>query len=212
MINQIDQISIYGRLLNLNNSADSMDSCIKAEGVVRSPWMLKDISLIGFIPYNFTKMEVFLNRPFTFTPFMLKLDNSNFTSLIYKTVRCAKGRKYSLNANLLIIPILDDIPPFCLQSQPDSYQFIYGTEILRILTKYKAKDLKGLNNLVEENDDKTYSYIGRDFEWELVRGGITFICRDFLCLCSYMNQVSGKLDYVLLPSDDIIQVIPDEVK
>ena len=62
-------------------------------------------------------------------------------------------------------------------------------------------------NRFEEQEHGQYAYLGMDFDWELSRGHIQCICRDFLCLCSYMNEVTGNITYVLLPSTDVYKIL-----
>ena len=62
-----------------------------------------------------------------------------------------------------------------------------------------------------ENEDKTYDYIGREGEYELSCGleNIVSISNSFLCLCSYMNKVTGLPSYTVLTAKDAIRVLPE---
>lgn len=41
-------------------------------------------------------------------------------------------------------------------------------------------------------------------------GKLVCVADEFVCLCSYMNTVTGKLDYVLLAPEDVYIVLPEE--
>lgn len=63
-----------------------------------------------------------------------------------------------------------------------------------------------------KNEDDTYNYVAQEDEWELScgPGKIVAIANGFLCLCSYMNKVTGMLSYVALLPNDVIKVVPED--
>lgn len=73
---------------------------------------------------------------------------------------------------------------------------------------YKKWDKK---DLFSKNEDGSYNYTGREGEWELSHGlgNMISISNNFLCLCSYMNKVTGTPSYAVLTSDDTIRVLPE---
>ena len=207
MILQRETLSISGQLNAFNNSADTIKKQIKAEGLVYSPWIRRDLTLIGFLPYPFREMDAIINMPFVFTPLLLKYEHSDKLFLIYKAVKCAKGNSYPLRSGLDFISVFDDIPEYCLRGVQGKTQSIYGDLLNALINKQKTKALKGFMNRFEEQEHGQYAYLGMDFDWELSRGHIQCICRDFLCLCSYMNEVTGNITYVLLPSTDVYKIL-----
>lgn len=204
---QHETLSISGQLNAFNNSADAIKKQIKAEGLVYSPWIRRDLTLIGFLPYSFHEMDVIINMPFIFTPFLLKYEHSDKPFLIYKAVECAKGISYPLRVGLDFISVFDGIPEYCLRGKNGKTQPLYGDFLNELIIKEKTKALKNFMNRFKEIEHGQYAYLGRDFEWELSRGNIQCICRDFLCLCSYMNEVTGNITYVLLPSTDVYKIL-----
>jgi serpin B len=62
---------------------------------------------------------------------------------------------------------------------------------------------------IEVSEDGTVSYNANNV-WELSSGKFICLTNDFLCLCNYTNPVTWKLDYLLLPPDDLYKVLPEE--
>lgn len=104
---EFGSLSISGQLNKYNHSEERKNFCINAEGLVRSPWMQREIALIGFLPYSISSTLTPLNRPFICTPYLLKYDVSDKIFLIYKTAKCAKGNSYPLKAGTEFVSILD---------------------------------------------------------------------------------------------------------
>ena len=66
-----------------------------------------------------------------------------------------------------------------------------------------------LSDVFEVSEDGTVSYNANNV-WELSSGKFICLTNDFLCLCNYTNPVTWKLDYLLLPPDDLYKVLPEE--
>ena len=129
----------------------------------------------------------------------------------FKTIKKAFGKKYKLDQNLYVYPALDEVPYKVWYSNYKGVcfkdKFSFTGEVLQNLTKSKYWEEK---DFLKKNDDGTCDYIGRKDEWELTDGlgNIVSISNNFLCLCRYMNKVTGVPSYVVLTSDDTIRVLP----
>lgn len=66
-------------------------------------------------------------------------------------------------------------------------------------------------NLLVNNDEGDFDYIAYDGNLELSNGldNKIAISDNFLCLCSYMNKVTGLPSYTVLTSDDTFRVLPE---
>lgn len=214
MKSQLIKSSIEGLLYQENSSSETIQD---AEGSVRSTWLDEDLKLIGFVPYNaldFT-FRVCVNIPFVFTPKFMSFKGGETVLPICSTVKSAYGKEYLLNNTLEIYDTLCDfIPNYYLNSHPELKASISGDELSSLLKKGVIKDEKkdafGNGHFIKDENDNTFYYLVDEFEYELSLGGMTYICRNFLCLCSYINKVTGKPEYVLLPSDSVIRILPTE--
>ena len=209
MTSQLDKSSIKSLLLEPNNPTG--DNFQYAEGRVRSLWFNDEVNLIGFIPYDETKMGIDLNSPFVLTPYMIRCEGAKFPSFLCECVRNSNGKRYPLNDCTCVYPnVIEDIPKWIFSNTLDNNAWINGTSLNRNIKKYEQKLSDTLSGKFEKNEDDTYSYIGREYVWELSFRQIKFLAADFLCVCSYINKVTGKHDYVLLPSDYVIRILPSE--
>lgn len=183
-----------------------------AEGRVRSKSLFEEMSLIGFIPYTdyyihqlaFNSFD--LNDHLYVAPYLVKFSKDTPVYPYFKTITKAIGKKYRIDEKLYIDPILDEIPKSILQYARFSFPPLNGNKLLRLIsTKWDKKDL------FIKNEDNTYDYIGRDGELELScgLGSVISLSNNFLCLCSYMNKVTGTPCYTVLTSDDTIRVLPE---
>lgn len=191
----------------------------QAEGRVRSTSLMEEMSLIGFIPYtDYYLYQRFLtgidlNGHLYVAPNSVRFSKDTPAYPYFKTISKATGKKYKIDGDLYLDPILDEIPPNVIQNAFSQFVLpLDGNKLLKLMSKYWS----GRNSFLKlftENEDRSYSYIGRDGEWELSNGlgNIVSISNNFLCLCSYMNKVTGAIDYTVLTSDDTIRVLPKQV-
>ena len=195
------------------------DSSIRAGVKVRSRWLKTDAQIIGFIPYNRSLSKgIYMNVPFYVTPYMLRFHNSESPLLIYKRlvkIKDNKSNQYKLNeffdAYVLeskdIVDTLYKYAPKLFDTFP-----LNGVSILKaynnIPNKVKSEQ-QHLSDVFEVSEDGTVSYNANNV-WELSSGKFICLTNDFLCLCNYTNPVTWKLDYLLLPPDDLYKVLPEE--
>lgn len=183
----------------------------RAEGRVRSKSLLEDMSLVGFIPYTdyylhqLVLSSVDLNDHLYVAPYLVRFSKDTPVYPYFKTITKAIGKKYRIDEKLYIDPILDEIPKSVLQYAHFKLP-LDGNQLLHLMSKKWDK-----RDLFVKNDDGSYDYNGREGEWELScgLGNMISISNNFLCLCSYMNKVTGTPSYTVLTSDDTIRVLPE---
>lgn len=184
----------------------------QAEGRVRSKSLLEEMSLIGFVPYTDYYMHqlvlssVDLNDHLYVAPYLVKFSKDTPVYPYFKTITRATGKQYRIDGQLYIDPIIDEIPSSVLQYAHFKLP-LDGNQLLRLMgKKWDKKDM------FVKNEDLTYDYIGREGEWELSHGlgKMISVSNNFLCLCSYMNKVTGTPSYAVLTSDDTIRVLPED--
>lgn len=184
----------------------------QAEGRVRSISLLEEMSLIGFIPYTkyFTIQSILnpanLNSRLFVAPYFVKFSQDTPAYPYFKKISMAKGKQYRVDGKLYIDPILKEIPSSTLRVYEGLSLPFNGNQLLQLLKKRRVRE-----DLFIENEDKTYDYIGREGEYELSCGleNIVSISNSFLCLCSYMNKVTGLPSYTVLTAKDTIRVLPE---
>ena len=183
----------------------------QAEGRVRSKSLLEEMSLVGFVPYTDDYLHQLplksfdLNGHLYVAPYLVRFSKDTPVYPYFKTITKATGKQYRVDRNLYIDPIIDEIPDSVLPSNHVKLPFD-GNQLLRLMGKKWAQ-----KDMFVKNEDGTYDYIGREGEWELSNGlrNIVSISNNFLCLCSYMNKVTGTPSYAVLTSDDTIRVLPE---
>ena len=183
----------------------------QAEGRVRSKSLLEEMSLIGLIPYtDYYTIQVALNSVdlnghLYVAPNLVKFSKDTPAYPYFRTITKATGKQYRIDGKLYIDPILDEIPS-CILQYAHFKQPFNGNQLLKMI--YKKWDKK---DLFSKNEDGSYNYTGREGEWELSHGlgNMISISNNFLCLCSYMNKVTGTPSYAVLTSDDTIRVLPE---
>ena len=170
------------------------------------------MSLIGFVPYTEYSIELWdfglnvdLNTHLYVAPNLIKFSKDTPAYPYFKTIKAAEGKKYKMDNHLLIDSIIDIIPDYVLKYK-NIISPLRGEEFMKIRTKQWNPEC-----LLEDSGNGELSYVGKTGEWELSCGlaDIISVSNNFLCLCSYMNKVTGTPSYAVLTSDDAIRVLPE---
>lgn len=184
----------------------------QAEGRVRSKSLLEEMSLVGFIPYTDCYLHqldfgisIDLNDHLFVAPFLVRFSKDTPVYPFFKTILKAKGKKYKLDGSLYIDSIIDEIPDYVLKWR-ELARPLTGEAFLKMRTKQWNPE-----SLLESNDNGDPQYVGKEDDLELCcgLGNMISISNNFLCLCSYMNKVTGRPSYAVLTSDDAIRVLPE---
>ena len=178
-----------------------------AQGTVVSKSLGEEMSLVGFVPYSVSfafyqlSMYINLNDTLIVTPYFLRFSQDECIWPIFKTIRLAKNRKYDLDENITV----------CTLQEEGSSKKNKATKFPYVSGDLHKKDIKSIKDksLFEVSETGAISYIARMNEFELYDGfgKMRYITNDFLCLCKYMNKVTGLPSYVVLPSYDTIRAI-----
>ena len=183
-----------------------------ATGRVRSVSLLEEMSLVGFVPYSLSNlylhlsMYMDLNDGLIVTPYCIRFSHINTIYPIFKSIQLASRNKYDVDENLIIGSIVDDIPERIFKALKVPNPFMNKKILQRLLMQDWDK-----GSLFENSGDGNVRYIARENEFEMKEGLGKLICisNDFLCLCRYMNKVTGLPSFTILPSEDTIRVIPE---
>lgn len=210
---------------------------LKAEGRVRSyslskeidSWKEEEMSLIGFIPYSERINLINMNDDLIVTPFRIRFKNETKTYPVMGKVSIIENnKKYDIDSKL-IIQSINDYCSFDKKLQSLLYDYYNTPQNSCLLLKYIDKitilqgneKVKIYSGQITENEDKTLSYIPGKNELEFTRNYANpyflssetykYVCiaDKFLCLCSYINRVTGKPSYSLFTPEDIIKVVSD---
>lgn len=189
-----------------------------AKGLVRStnlPKEIGDMTLVGFVPYNVnylrlfsTELAVNMNSPLFLAPNLIQFSKEMPVYPFFKKIKKVGGEKYKVDKNILIYPIIDEIPKDTLRNSTTKGPYL-GDRLIDIIEKRKLRDL--LNLLSVNEEDGMYYYSGKcgDYEFSSGIGQMIAISEDFLCLCAYMNKVTGTPCYTVLSSVETIRVLPE---
>ncbi len=213
-------------MLNSQLEKSSIKSLLHAKGMqqatgrVRSKNLLEEMSLVGFVPYSVFFDSLYydtgldLNDHLFVTPHLLRSSKETFPRPIFKTIADTIEKKYIIDDKLLIDSIIDIIPDYIFKKEryKECKQRFRGSQLKTLFSQnhsiLKEWEEKGV---IEISEGDSYNYIARVNEWELSGGfgNIKCISNDFLCLCTYMNKVTGLPSYTLLPSDNTIRVLSE---
>ena len=195
------------------------DSSISSGVKVRSRWLKTDAQIIVFIPYNRSLSKgIYMNVPFYLTPYMLRFHKSESPLLIYKRlvkIKENKSNHYKLDEFLDVYvleskDIVDTLNKYT-RKLFDTFP-LNGASILKAynnIPNIVKSQQQHLSDVFEVSEDGTVNYKANNV-WELTSGKLICLTNDFLCLCNYTNPVTWKLDYLLLPPDDLYKVLPEE--
>ncbi|MBR5375491.1 MAG: hypothetical protein IK131_12590 [Paludibacteraceae bacterium] len=184
-----------------------------AEGCVQSVRFQEEMFLIGFVPYTVFEKHLFeldpivdLNDHLVVTPYLLKSSKASLPVPIFHKISKAVGKKYKLDRNLIIEPMLDNVCKKADYIRERIRRPFNGEQLLS--QKYKGH----VSEDFFEKDDDQYLYVGKEGDLELSEGVGDMVCisNDFLCLCAYMNKVTGLPSYAILHSEDTIRVMSEE--
>jgi hypothetical protein len=198
--------------MNLQLQESSIASLLQSTGVqqatgrVRSASLLTEMTLIGFVAYIPFRISVDLNDHLIVTPYLIRFEKDNTPIPVCRYAKKAAGQKYKLDNHLLIDPMMDVIPDMILRYNQVSRP-LTGEVLLRLMHKNWDK-----KDFFEKLNDGSYNYVAREKQIELtgLAGTLTCITDDFLCLCSYMNNVTGMPSYTLLSSFDTIRILNED--
>ncbi len=184
---------------------------------VRSILFDEEMTLLGFIPftntYLFLDETVNLNDRLIVNPFYVKFPEGSVYPL-FTTIWSAENRNYIVDNNLILDFLLEESLDLDNGKIKKHYtRPLRGDSILRLMHNSKNANIFPL----ERNEDGTYSYIGRKGELELsgfisMNNNKNNICitREILCVCAFINKVTGLPSYSVLSPEDTICIMTDD--
>lgn len=193
-----------------------------ASGRVRTDYLLEEMSLIGFVPFSefwdniCYDTGINMSTNLYVTPHLLRPSDRNKPIPIFKCISKAQGEKYVIDGNFMIDSIIDKIPNNVFEKvkYKECKKGFNGSSLKNLLIYDKSlyRDLSEKGVIEQPSNETPITYIGDENDLELSDGigKIKFISNDFLCLCAYMNKVTGLPSYIILPSDRTIRVLPEE--
>lgn len=147
----------------------------------------------------------------------INIDHLNRVHPIFQEVALAKGKKYDLIDNIFFNALLasdltkENVKALNINNTDIWAYNVYlkGTHIHRQLCN---RDRWDKDKRIKDNEDGSYYYEGQENDIALSSNVLnqTAIATDFLCLCRYINPVTGLPSYTLLKSDDAIMVKDDD--
>lgn len=185
----------------------------QATGRVRSESLQEEMSLIGFIPYHRSNdlsesdiIPININSDFILSPYRIRLKDIKNTFPITQQVSIAKGRKYFVERTLTTY-ITEKINKPHLSKYFENQTHSWADAVLRSATSNKipanslSKNDQGLLEFTANNDD---------LEFRRNTGEHIWVYNDFLCLCTFINKVTGLPSYAVFPPEDTIRILSDK--
>ena len=195
---------------------------IKADGSIKHESISAELKLIGFLPYNtnLSLASIDVNSKLILTPYLAKFGSDYFVIKIMKYVKIDKSNKFFLTSND-ILPIKDVMKELTKRN-------LYNE-----IRKYKSYidnptsgNAKSLINMLEEKakvdflkvDDEGQIYYDPDKKPLFFYRDIDnkdCVADAFLCLCSYINPITGLLSYIGLPPEECVctlEITKGEIK
>lgn len=197
---------------------------LQAEGKVRSIHFDDEMSLIGFIPFSSTPEKATLlfsmNDELIVTPFRVRSKSFQMTFPVMKYITSTKGKEYFVDKNLRIASIEtyaflnSSYGFFAYQENPTPYN---TSSIVSKIEKYHiclgkiSRDENGFLNYIPAAEEFEFSrenntYTSSAETKQLKVSTYTYIADNFLCLCTFINKVTGLVSYAVFNPEDIIKV------
>lgn len=201
---------------------------LKAEGKVRSIHFDDEMSLIGFIPFSSAPEKATLlfsmNDELIVTPFRVRSKSFQMTFPVMKYITSTKGKEYFFDKNLKIASIeanrffenkqtqIDELSQYQNKPTPLNTSSI----IKKIEKKYPClgkmiRDENGFLNYIPATEEFEFSREDNTFQpfhetKQLKVSTYTYIADSFLCLCTFINKVTGLISYAVFNPEDIIKI------
>jgi len=190
----------------------------QASGRVCSTFLLEEMSLIGFIPHGVCYNDVGymhykiaqglnLNGNLIVTPNLVRFEDGEPVP-VFKSIRKINGEKYKISERFLIDTIYEERK----DREKETISLWKGKELLKKSREGKLCKLSIKQDVFEIGEDGNLYYTAQGDELELSHCYNETICisSDFLCLCTYMNKVTGLPSYTVLSSEETIRVLPPQ--
>lgn len=181
-----------------------------ANGYVRFAGLPDEFSLIGFIPVYaslpgsscFSGID--LAGEILVTTHFIRFSSLQVVYPIFRDISKTEGNDYLVDSNLLLNSLIDNVDSLSYFRGESSLKF--GSPGSQILTKIK---IKAIDNFFFKKEEENVYFIGNKNFFVLQNGPGKWQCisNDFLCLCTYMNKTTGKIDYVATSPDLTIRAV-----
>lgn len=205
-----------------------------AVGKVRSESLAEEMTLIGFVPYslyyryNLLSLKADFNDELIVSPYYVRFSKQDQVLPIYRCATIANGKKYPINEKFQLNAVPEDVLDKLSNDNRISKNYssyfkppINGKRLLELRKKITNSFDRLFEGFIEEmgslfgvveGADLGLQYIAQNDDIELSGSvtGMTTLTNDILCLCCYMNKVTGLPSYVVLSSNDTIRVMSDD--
>ena len=181
---------------------------LNAHGQVKSELIQEDMSLIGFVPFfegadlphdiYSTLLQCDLNTHLIVTPFFIRYSDDKNIYPVFKSISLTNGNKYKVDKNLIIESIYGSWAK-------GAQRPLYGDSIL---SKRRYNGFPSDRFETDENQDTYYLSGKQEFVMTESFGKLVGISDYFLCLCSFINSVTGMPSYTVFMPDYLIKVLP----
>lgn len=205
MNSQLQKSSIKGQLHSSRMQ--------QAAGRVRSESLQEDMSLIGFIPFHRpgdlldnSNLTINMDCEFVLSPYRIRFKGIKETFPITQQISVAYGTRYLFARNISTYAITN-LNQVHLSKYFESPTPNWADAVLR---SWNYKKMPKAN--VIKNEEGKLEYIASEDEYEFRRnaGDHIWIENDFLCLCTYMNKITGLPSYAVFSPDDVIRTLSDK--
>lgn len=179
-------MSIAG-ILQEQGSIDAANLCITS-------LLIPKLELVGFVPHKLVlhmsssepASELYnMNSDIIVNPFRIRCRNSKETLPVMTLVNIIESGEFEINSESYIVSDLSK--PIVSQGRHIN-TFIYKTLSLELDNKQDPRIVKTSNVL--------YRFTRKIGEYKV-------IAESFLCLCRYINEVTGSPSYILLSPNEV---------
>ncbi len=176
---------------------------IDAGLTVRVPGYQYDMYLAGFISYS-KNLLIDFNDRLIVTPIVVKFLSDKYIHPIFQHIKFADNGIYTLSNKLLVNTLFDRIGAANWKNF-DQNDHLTGAHVKDKLNRDWNKE-----GVIVKSENNIYSYVAQDNEIELTSdySDCVSIANSFLCLCRYINPITGLPSYTLVTPDDTIVVMP----
>ena len=183
----------------------------------------KDLTLIGFVPFNEFDLsfvytpQINLNEDVIYTQYRIRLASLDLTLPVMKKIRVVAnkdGEEFECQRKLITKYPIELFKDYYYNLERDLKEEV----ISKIIQKYVDRVLKssfkydmGIRNLYADEDGKlVYRANVNEIVFTRTHGDYTVISNEFSCLCAYTNSVTGKPAYALFDVEDLFKIDSDK--